>query len=288
MNDTSLADVTVDPASREPRADCPPSRRIPRLLRPAWSVLWIVLAIAAGSAAYAYKYVSNRAETIRWIENAGGTVSPPYRRKWFPAWLKIPERARAFDEIGAIYLEQGDRFDLRRLADFPELNNLVLKKTPIDYHPTLRTLRNLHFVVLLEADATDDVIADLRGCRQLEYLTLRGTRITDRAIEHLRDFPLKQLDLSGTSVTDAGVSKLVGLPLTYIVLSDTRVTDAGVAQLESLALHRLDLDGTQVTDAVVPVLLRMRLQTVGLRGTKLTALGLARLREHPTLLEVFD
>ncbi|MGH7138510.1 MAG: hypothetical protein ACREHD_22395, partial [Pirellulales bacterium] len=100
---------------------------------------------------------------------------------------------------------------------------------------------------------TDDQLAKL-PLRNLKYLDLHGTAVTDQGIEHL--WPLKKLrylDLSRTRVTSKGLATLATLrDLQAVGLDETRVDDTGVAFLAKLPkLDALSLNKTTVGDAAL-------------------------------------
>ncbi len=67
------------------------------------------------------------------------------------------------------------------------------------------------------------------GLKQLEFLSLAGTNVTDAGLKELAGLKqLRTLELDGTKVTDAGLKELVGLKqLRTLVIGDTKVTRTG-------------------------------------------------------------
>ncbi len=109
----------------------------------------------------------------------------------------------------------------------------------------------------LSSTATDD--ADLERLARdpmfdrLHFLSLAGTRITDRGIAMLNDHPfINTLDLSRTAVTDRGLASISRCCPNSLNLSGTRVTDATLALIERQAKtspnRSIDLTDTQVTE----------------------------------------
>jgi hypothetical protein len=120
----------------------------------------------------------------------------------------------------------------------------------------------IQLIVDLASPAVDDEVFDrlqrMPGFKHVQILTLGGSRITDKSLQVLENYPgILSLNLSGTGVTDRGMVSLAKLPaLSGIGLSGTNVTDAG---LDALIRSRLDL------------------RSIDLTGTKVTAEGLRRL-----------
>lgn len=98
---------------------------------------------------------------------------------------------------------------------------------------------------------TDAGLARFDGCKNLESLTLRKTRLTDSGLVHLRSCEqLRHIDLAETSVTNVGLSHLKNCKrLASLSLRNTRVTDAALACASDWPeLAVLDLQRTQVSD----------------------------------------
>ncbi len=105
---------------------------------------------------------------------------------------------------------------------------------------------------LADGKIGDDQVATVKGLGNILYsLNLRGTEITDKGLEHLKDAKsLTRLHLERTKITDAGLANLAGLEnLEYLNLYGTEVTDAGVQSLAGLKnLKRLYVWQTKVTE----------------------------------------
>lgn len=110
---------------------------------------------------------------------------------------------------------------------------------------------------LTDGDVGDDHLKPLANMPLLVSVNLRGTKITNAGLVHLKDVKsLKRLHLEKTAITDEGLANLSGLEnLEYLNLYGTAVTDAGLKHLESLkALRKVYLWETKVTDAGVTAL----------------------------------
>ena len=83
----------------------------------------------------------------------------------------------------------------------------------------------------------DDHVAAVKPLGNIIYsLNLRGTEVTDKGLEHLKDAKsLVRLHLERTKITDAGLAHLAGLQnLEYLNLYSTEVTDVGLQSLAAL------------------------------------------------------
>jgi hypothetical protein len=120
---------------------------------------------------------------------------------------------------------------------------------------TLKRIREINQdlgLVLNNCPITDDGLASLEGKRNLRWLEVRKTKITDEGLKHLRGTDLELLDLTNTSVTDAGLANLgeLNLPnLTTLVLEGLpKVTDEGISHLARFKkLEFLTVGETKVT-----------------------------------------
>jgi hypothetical protein len=87
-----------------------------------------------------------------------------------------------------------------------DLSNAQLPAEAWDVLPSLKHLSRLH---LQQSNATDAVLAKLKGLPHLEYLNLYGTTVTDAGLQHLVGLKsLKALYLWQTKVTPEGVRQL--------------------------------------------------------------------------------
>src|SRR5262249_20048327 len=117
--------------------------------------------------------------------------------------------------------------------------------------------------------------AQFKDCKNLRWLKLRGTQVTDSGLTQFKDYKnLIELDVSATQVGDTGMAHLkdcqnlaglglvethvtdAGLPLlkghtnlSRLYLGDhPQVTDSGLAHLKDMLLKRLDIYNTGITD----------------------------------------
>jgi len=149
---------------------------------------------------------------------------------------------------------------------------------------------DVQIVILANADAADDCLVNLPSLRFVRDLDLRGTRLTDADLNHVKRLTaLEALDLSSTGVTDAGLGKLASLKrLRVLCLRNTRITDAGMWHARQFAdLWQLQLcDDTLITDAGLDNVGKLRLRVLRLDGTGVTDAGLELLGKVPTIEEL--
>lgn len=105
---------------------------------------------------------------------------------------------------------------------------------------------------LADGKIGDEQVAAVKPLGNIIYsLNLRGTEVTDKGLESLKDLKsLVRLHLERTKVTDAGLVNLAGLEnLEYLNLYGTEITDAGLQSLAGLKkLKKLYVWQTKVTE----------------------------------------
>jgi hypothetical protein len=117
----------------------------------------------------------------------------------------------------------------------------------------------------------------------VEYVWLRGTRVTDADLPVLREFPRLRVAFVGVSnITDAGLKQIDGMSrLEVLEFGYTKVTDAGIQRLKDQrldALRLLSAECVPLSDAVVASIASLpHLQALGLGGTKVTDAALPHL-----------
>jgi hypothetical protein len=146
-------------------------------------------------------------------------------------------------------------------------------------------------VHLRGVDITDSDIAPIKDLRNLEWLLLSDTRVTDVGLQHLSDLQnLIVLDLSGCQVTDSGLKHLRGLKsLGSLILNRTLVTDEGIEYLHPIPnLVYLELNGTRVTDMGIDSLKDLQqLTKLSLSNTDVGDYGLKPLSKMPHLSALY-
>jgi WD40 repeat protein len=132
------------------------------------------------------------------------------------------------------------------------------------------------------AKVTDTDAAVFKGCEHLTSLVLRGTQVTNASVTELRCRNLLYLSLGHTQITDA---VLVHVPqfkkLARLGLSGTEITDAGLVPLKGCKkLVQLDVNTTKLTDAGIETLKEIKgLVYVNLTHTAVTMKGIDELRK---------
>ena len=103
----------------------------------------------------------------------------------------------------------------------------------------LRTDGNPH------SGITDACMKDIAGLPRLNYLDLKGMRITDEGVKHLKGKKLEYLGLRTTRITDRALDELKDMTsLKDLEVSDTKVTKAAIEKLKRRpGLEGLDVSG---------------------------------------------
>jgi hypothetical protein len=203
-----------------------------------------VEAIAASGGAAVYDF--------EWARASGPPIPP------LPGWVTRRLGRDFFSHVVAARV--GAAAGLGRLEWLPQLEELCI-----------------------DADATDDGLANLEGLSLLRSLSIHNSKVGDAGLGHLQHLTrLETLSLWGAPITDAGLSHLCGMKeLKSLMLMNTRVADAGLAHLQGLnMLENLSLDNTQVSDAGLVHLSELRqLRWLYVNGTKVTDRGVNRLQQ---------
>jgi hypothetical protein len=101
--------------------------------------------------------------------------------------------------------------NLHHLANFPQIDRLVLRNTPTgdEGMKAVGRLTTLTSLDLANTDITNSGLAQLATLSNLEVLNLNDTRVSDAGLEHVQNLPkLIHLHLQGTRVTEPGAKTL--------------------------------------------------------------------------------
>jgi hypothetical protein len=271
-----------------------------------------VLATALVGAGAGRLASAERDAMSEWVQSLGGSLT----------------RNAAGDVVG-IDLQQAwvTDVDLRRVATLPSLEEINLAYTKVTDLglEELIPLQNVKVLNLYYAEYVSDLgIAHLKHWKNLEYLNVRGTKVTSSLFEHIAKMSrLRFLDVAHSRVNDDffellanleqlehlsfGGNKMSGaaLPMLKLLpsLRELRVgggqrTDSGlwsvavtdfnvdeIAQLEQLEV--LDLREAPLTDRGVTKLNQLRnLQSLDLCSTRVSAKGIAALSQLPQLRQL--
>ncbi len=147
------------------------------------------------------------------------------------------------------------------------------------------------FAYLVECSGvTDKTIGRFRELKELRFLCVPGTRITDAAMADIGMMPaLQELYLGGQPISDRGLQQLGNLrQLNSLGLPGTKVTVKGLLDFPLLPnLEELHLNGLPITDDDLKQLQPRlpRLRRFSLSGTMVTDEGLRHL--PPNVSELF-
>jgi hypothetical protein len=144
----------------------------------------------------------------------------------------------------------------------------------------LAGMKDLWYLDLATTRITDAGLKKLTHMKRLELLYLQAVRnVSDPGFTALAELPaLKDLNLTGTHIGDVGVAALAkNVNLTDLHLGDTVVGDKGVAALaNNIKLEILGLQGTAVGNAGVVALAGLPgLRILSVERTRVTDAGLA-------------
>ncbi len=95
----------------------------------------------------------------------------------------------------------------------------------------------------------DEQITMLKDIKDIVWLNLANTKITDAGLKHIANLPLTKLHLEKTGIGDEGLKHLKTLKdLQYLNVYSTKVSDAGLEHLKGLKnLKKLYVWQSQVT-----------------------------------------
>jgi hypothetical protein len=127
--------------------------------------------------------------------------------------------------------------------------------------PRIRDINQDLTLILNNCPVTDEGFANLQGKKNVRWLELRKTKITNESIKYLRGMDLEALDISITTIDDAGLASLGELSFpnlqTLSIEKLKNVTDDGISHLSGFK----------------------KLEFVSIAGTKVTRTGIDRLRD---------
>ncbi len=140
--------------------------------------------------------------------------------------------------------------DVSVLAEFTQLERLILRDNDIEDVTPLAGLTNLFYLDLSENPLTDHTLSSLSGLFRLEHVNLRETNITDIAV--LASFPsLKYVNLH-SNIDVHSLAPIAGLTnLQTLILRNVPVGE-DITYLANLTnLRRLNLRNTGIDDLAV-------------------------------------
>jgi Leucine-rich repeat (LRR) protein len=152
----------------------------------------------------------------------------------------------------------------------------------------LKNLTGLKRIGLDDSDISDSELLDLKGCRDLVFLSVTRTEIQGPGVSVLRNFPhLKTLFMGHNALDQKMLSSLGSLrEVTELHLDQCGVGDIAlisVGQMEALRILRLS-DNKKITDAGIAHLKGLKnLQNLDIAGTSATKSCVKTLVELPKL-----
>jgi hypothetical protein len=178
--------------------------------------------------------------TIDAIEKAGGMATIE---------AKLAPEARL-----AVQFDTPTEAVLLALRKHPNVGAITIldatKSTPKGI-AVARDLPHLRKLVLNKGTVTIPLANALGQCKQLRYLGLVETGLTDVSLDSLKDLTLlEHLSINGNpKITDRGMLTVKGFErLRVLHLANTSITDKGLAQLKVLdGLRTLNVANTKVT-----------------------------------------
>ncbi len=155
----------------------------------------------------------------------------------------------------------------------------------------LRTLpmrEQCHRLWIEDPNLTDDDLLELSQLKHLQWLVIRGSKLTDSGLKHLVGLQeIQRLNVTyDKGITGAGMKELANLAnLQSLNLAGTGVTDQGLKELARLKkLQHLNIQRTEVTDSGLRELVGLKnLSTLYVGNTQVTDKGLVALAELTTL-----
>ncbi len=177
--------------------------------------------------------------------------------------------------------------DIKAVAELPIgpflLTTVVLENNQQVTDEGLACFEGTKDVIYLNLSGTpvsNAGFAHFRGCKKLRGFNLAGTKVTDAGMIYFKDCKdLRGISLARTQVSDTGLESFKHSDkVEYLYLGATRVTDAGLAHFGNSKglLKHLYLSNTDITDAGLAIFKGCEnLLALGLDGTHVTDAGLA-------------
>ena len=181
---------------------------------------------------------------------------------------------------------QLDKTIYQRIKREVAITDLSLESTPTSDSnlKLLCSLRNLEWLNLYRTEITDRGVACLSDLPRLAHLPLGETQITDKGLKSIGKLTnLEYLGLRKTSISNEGLRHLKELKkLSGLHLGETAVTNKGLPHLASLTtLKKLWLHDTEINDQGLVALSKLNaLQQLMVYNTGVTQKGYQFLHRH--------
>ncbi|WP_145173560.1 leucine-rich repeat domain-containing protein [Rubripirellula lacrimiformis] len=210
--------------------------------------------------------------------------------------LEIGDTMTAYLEEAKIIRLPSLAMDLRlgnvghlELIDAPALRGFSLQG-PLSANSTISGLRDLRFFGVGGPGVTDQTLAALESCQNIDQLTIAYPDVTADGLRSLRiRDTMTSLNLPGTPLDDSIVLTWPRLSvLTNLNLRDTKVTGKAIAHLcSNSALTRLVLDHSSVADTELDFLSScLELKELSLRGVGISPQALDALLANNSLVSI--
>ena len=196
------------------------------------------------------------------------------------------------DKLLATLLKQGWRPGDSPPDSLAEVSSINLEESAVTdagFKPLLACTATVN-LFLGNTALTDATFTRLGTFSQLEYVSLKESRITAAGLEVLAELPLTHLALENTELTEPMFEAIGKMSmLEELWLSESKFDPAWLQHLGGLSnLDELNLRRAAFNDDAVEHLLDLpRLEELTLNDTELTDAGLARLVQKPSLRMIY-
>ncbi len=148
--------------------------------------------------------------------------------------------------------------------------------------------KNLEWIGLAKTAISDEGIRTLSQHTRLTGIFAPMTRLSDKVVDHLMKMKqLRSINLSWTSVTDSGLKQLASLEkLEWLAVAKNSITDAGLTSIsKNTSIQYLNLNFNSISDLSMKHLATMKqLKILMLDSQKnITDNGISLLKRHPNL-----
>jgi hypothetical protein len=206
-----------------------------------------------------------------------------------PAMASLLNKLTNIEELSVPWPEKGRVACLRECQDLSRLTSLDLQGQLMtdDEVQMLEKFPNLQYLSLIDNALTDACLPTLARLSRLKGLYLANNPIQGRALGGIVALPcLTELDLRGTRITDAALEgqKIASESLEWLDLSSTQISGPGLKFISDLgSLKTLRLADSLISDAGLKHISSSSLETINLESTDVTERGLASLMPLPKL-----
>lgn len=173
-------------------------------------------------------------------------------------------------------------------APVKPVNALDISDDEITLNRVNADLHQVKFVA--DPEMTDVGLQYIARLKNLRYLVLDDTKVSDRGLAYVADLPLEILQLSNTKITNTGLSQIGRMHIMVnLTLTGCRgVDNKGIAALSKLrCLRGLDLSGTGINSGCARDLVKLKMLTsLVLHGTDFDDEGLKTISSLKELYQI--